>query len=133
MAAAGSRLALLAFACAACTSIAADARTFDGTRWQVTAINGRSTPRTGYFVSFSATRISARFGCNAIGGDYRIAGNLLIANDLASTLMGCPEPAATLEQAGMRVLDYPAKIVWHGDGRIALRGDGGAIELERAP
>ena len=99
----------------------------------MSAINGTATPRDGYFVSFSASKLSARFGCNSIGGEYRIARDVLIANDVASTLMGCPEPAATLEQAGLRVFEYPANIVWHGEQRMVLRGGGGAIELERTP
>ena len=53
MAAAGFRATLLAFLCAGCTSIAADARTFEGTRWHVTAVNGRATPVAGdYRIEF---------------------------------------------------------------------------------
>ena len=99
----------------------------------MSAINGTATPRDGYFVSFSASKLSARFGCNSIGGEYRIARDVLIANNVASTLMGCPEPAATFEQQGLRVLDYPTNIVWHDGKRVALQGDGGSIELAPVP
>jgi hypothetical protein len=47
MAAAVFRIAALALACAACTSIAVDARTFEGTRWRVTAIDAKPTPAKG--------------------------------------------------------------------------------------
>jgi hypothetical protein len=65
MAVADFRSALLALACAACTSIAADARTFEGTRWHVTAINGHATPAaSNYHIDFQRGRIGGQFGCN---------------------------------------------------------------------
>ena len=54
---------------AGCTSIAADARTFDGTEWQVVAIDGQATPRAeNYRVRFANGQFGGRFGCNSFGG-----------------------------------------------------------------
>lgn len=74
MAAAGSRLLALLPLLAGCTSIAADQRTFESTRWRVTAINGQATPPVdAYSMIFHANGgLAARFGCNLIGGTYRV-------------------------------------------------------------
>src|SRR5256885_8775422 len=104
MVAAGFRAALLAFLCAGCTSIAADARTFEGTRWHVTAINGRATPRAGdYRIEFRNRGIGGRFGCNGFGGRYAISGEQLSATAIRSTMMACTDPAASFEGAGFAV------------------------------
>ncbi|MFL6773439.1 MAG: META domain-containing protein, partial [Sphingomicrobium sp.] len=90
MAAAGSRGAALALLCAACTSIAADARTFENTRWHVVAINGRPTPATGdYRIEFKDGGIGGRFGCNGWGAAYVVRGDLLEAGQIRSTMMAC--------------------------------------------
>ena len=96
MAAAGFRLAALAVLTAGCTSVTASQASFDGTRWHVTAINGNPTPAAGdYSLQFAQGNVGARFGCNHIGGRYSALGDTLRTFDVHSTLMGCPEPAAT--------------------------------------
>jgi hypothetical protein len=49
-----------------------------GTDWQVVAVNGRQTPAHGdYSLHFGRDgRFGARFGCNSMGGTYRIAGEI---------------------------------------------------------
>ena len=134
MAAADSSLALAAALLAGCTSIAADQRTFDGTRWRVTAINGQPTPATGdYHVAFAGGQISGRFGCNGWGGRYRIMQDTIVAREIASTLMGCPEPAMSFESAGLRVLGQPMRLAWASSGRLTLENGAGTIALERSP
>ena len=134
MAAAGFSTAALALACAACTSIAADARTFDGTRWHVTAIDGRATPATGdYHVEFKSGEISGRFGCNGWGGTYAVRGETLTASQVRSTLMACAEPAMSFESQGLAVLREPMRWTWIAGTKLMLSNSAGSIALERIP
>ena len=131
MAAAGFRAALLALTCAGCTSIAADARTFEGTRWHVAAIDGRTTPLKGeYRMSFERGRVSTRFGCNSIGGDYAVAGETITATGLISTMMACGEPADIFERAGTAVLNAPMQMNWSSSRKLRLSNGRGSIDLQ---
>ena len=128
MAAAGFRVAALALACAACTSVIADERTFDGTRWHVTAIDGRATPATGdYHVRFARDEISGRFGCNGWGGRYAIVGDIMTAGEIRSTMMACPD--MSFESSGLAVLDRPMQIRWSSGRQLTLTNGAGSIEL----
>jgi heat shock protein HslJ len=134
MAAAGFRIALTALLCAGCTSIAADARTFEGTRWHVTAINGRATPATSdYRIEFRDGGIGGRFGCNRFGGHYAVKGETLIASAIRSTMMACSDPAASFESAGFAVVNQPMRINWSSGRHLTLSNPAGSIELERLP
>jgi heat shock protein HslJ len=134
MAAAGFKFAALALFSAGCTSIAADQRTFDGTTWRVIAVDGRATPPSGdYSMSFTGRELGARFGCNHVGGRYSVAGELLTATEVRSTLMGCPEPASTFERDGLTVLGSPMRISWSSGNRLTLSNAAGSIALERMP
>jgi putative lipoprotein len=122
----------LALACAACTTVAADARTFDGTRWHVTAIDGRATPATGdYHVEFKAGQISGRFGCNGWGGSYTVGGETMAASQVVSTMMACPEPAMSFEGQGLAVLRQPMRWTWAAGEKLTLSNSAGSIALER--
>ena len=134
MAAAGFRLSILALACAGCTSVTARQATFDGTRWHVMTVNGQATPSAGdYSMQFVRGTVSARFGCNLIGGRYSALGETLRTFEIHSTLMGCPEPAATFEKAGSAVITSPMQIRWSGETRLTLSNSNGSIALERMP
>ncbi|MGI8611798.1 MAG: META domain-containing protein [Sphingomicrobium sp.] len=88
--------------CAAAPLAPAPITHLASTTWRVVAVDGRSTPSVGdYSMRFDASgAVGARFGCNSMGGQYRLVGDMLTVSDLASTLMGCPEPAATFEREG---------------------------------
>ena len=134
MAAAVFKAAALALACAGCASIAVSQASLDGTNWRVAAIDGQATPAThNYSMSFTGGNLSARFGCNSIGGRYVATGETLTASEVRSTLMGCPEPSATFEREGSAVLGSAMRIDWSGSGRLTLSNSAGSIALERAP
>ena len=134
MAAAGFRAAAFAFACTACTSVMADERTFDDTRWHVAAIDGRATPATGdYQVQFTRNAISGRFGCNGFGGRYAIVGDLMSTGEIRSTMMACPEPGMSFEGDGFAVLNRPMQMRWSSDRELTLTNGAGSIALQRAP
>lgn len=133
MAAAGFRIALTALICAGCASIAVDARTFEGTRWHVTAINGRATPATGdYRIEFKDGGIGGSFGCNHFGGRYAVRGEAVVVREMRSTMMACSDPAASFEGAGFTILNQPMTMSWSGGDRLTLSNAGGRIELNRS-
>jgi heat shock protein HslJ len=140
MAAAGFRTTALALACAACTSIAIDARTFEGTRWRVTAVNGRATPSLGRFrVEFRRDSFAARFGCNTASGSYSIEGTLVRPGLVAITQMSCietrpaPVPIMTWEKWGSSVISRPMRMDWRSGRHLVLSNAAGSIELDRLP
>ena len=118
---------------AGCTSVNTSEATLDGTQWQVTSIAEIPTPSSNnYRLEFRGDRIGGRFGCNSFGGSYRVEGDQLITGDIASTLMGCPEPAATHEARGLAILARPMQIEWHSGQRLTLGNAAGSIALERS-
>lgn len=134
MAAAAFRAAVLAAFLAGCTSIAATNATLENTRWQVIAIDGQPTPRTEtYRMRFKDGQAGGRFGCNRFGGQYSARGTTLTVSNTASTLMGCPEPAATFEREGLAVLQRPMAMQWASARRLTLSNAAGSIALERVP
>lgn len=134
MGAAGFRAPALALVCAACTSIAADARTFEGTDWHVTAINTRPTPAAGnYRIGFRNGRIGGQFGCNHFGGEYRVSPDVLTTSAMMMTEMGCTDPAATFESWGISVLQQPMRMSWASSRRLTLSNGAGSIDLELLP
>lgn len=107
--------------------------TLAGTSWSVVSINGRPVPGgNDYFVQFSDSRLSAKFGCNGIGGAYSINGDHLSAANLEQTLMGCPEPAATFESQGSAILRSNVRVEKISGERMRLVSEAGTIELRRA-
>ena len=136
MAAAGFRSAVLALALAGCTSVVADARSFEGTRWAVTSLNGR--PASGE-LNFSGGQIGGSFGCNRFSGPYRAAGQSLIVAMLAVTQMACasalddgPDPMA-VEGQGFAVLGQLMRVDWRSGRQLRLSNAAGSIELQLKP
>lgn len=130
---------LLAFAammvsagCAGAPLASAPIADLAGTTWRIVAINSRPTPAVGdYSMRFDPNGgVGARFGCNSLGGRYRLVGDLLTVHNLATTLMGCPEPAATFERDGSTVLDQPMRIAFTSNDRMFLGNDAGSIALD---
>lgn len=132
MVAAGFRGAALALACAACTSIALDSRTFEGTYWRVTAIDGEPTPASGdYHVNFENGRISGRFGCNSWVGAFAVTGERITAAQVVSTKMACLGPAGSFENRGLAVINQPMRWRWETGKELTLVSGAGSILLVR--
>jgi heat shock protein HslJ len=136
-AAAVSRLVSIAAAgllAAGCTSIRTTDASLQGSQWQVVAIDGHATPRTEvYRMHFRDGQAGGRFGCNQFGGRYSITSGEMVVTDTASTLMGCPEPAASFEREGLAVLQQPMRLTWTSDRQLTLSNAAGSIALERLP
>jgi heat shock protein HslJ len=120
-------------ATAACTSVMPDERTFNGTRWHVTAISGQATPVGDYSMRFAGNAVSGRFGCNGFGGSYVILGDIMTAGSIRSTMMACSEPAATFESRGFAVLRLPMQMSWASGTQLTLTNSAGTIALQRIP
>jgi len=103
-----------------------------GTKWHVVSVNGRETPGQGdYSMQFEAGgRLGARFGCNSMGGTYRMVGGSLTVSNLVSTLMGCPEPAATFESQASAILQQPMQVAFTSNERMGLSNAAGSIALD---
>ena len=109
------------------------ANTLAGTSWAVVAVNGKAVAGGGdYYVQFSDRTLSAKFGCNAMGGAYRINGDHLSVGNMEQTLMGCPEPAATFEREASVLLRSNIRVEKIGGERLRLVSEAGTIELRRA-
>jgi heat shock protein HslJ len=123
---------LIALAIGACATPPPPVAELAGTNWRVVSVNGRVTPAQGdYSMRFEAGgRVGARFGCNSMGGNYRMVGGTLIVSDLAQTLMGCPEPAASFESQGSAVLSQPMQVAFTSNERMNLSNAAGTIALD---
>ena len=103
------------------------------TNWTVIAINGRATPGgAGYFLNFTLDTLSAKFGCNGMGGGWRLNGDHLSTGDLSQTLIGCPEPSATFERLGNAVLRSNMRLERTGGETMRLVSEAGSIDLKRS-
>ena len=106
----------------------------EGTRWQVVEIKGRATPASDlYRISFERGQLGARFGCNHMGGAYRQVGGTIHVGQVASTLMGCPEPAGTFERDAGLILAQPMSVTWISRDRLELTNRAGGMKLARLP
>jgi uncharacterized membrane protein len=109
------------------------ANSLAGTSWAVIAVNGKPAPvQADYFVRFSDKVLSAKFGCNSMGGEYRLNGDHLSVAAMQQTLIGCPEPSATFEREAGVLFRSNIRVEKIGGERLRLVSEAGTIELRRA-
>ena len=103
-----------------------------GTNWRIAVVNGRPTPpaRGEYYIRFEQNRVSARFGCNSMGGDYAQTANSLNLGHVLATQMACRD--MSFEAQGGAVLSRPMTMGWSGGDRLTLSNAAGRIELVRS-
>lgn len=103
------------------------------TSWSVVSVNGKPAPGGAeYFIQFADRDISAKFGCNSMGGRYSLNGDHLSVANLVQTQMGCPEPSATFEREAGVLLNSNVRVEKIGGRRLRLVSEAGTIELRRA-
>ena len=125
--------------------VTADAKTVNGcgggtiapaglanTSWTVISVNGKPTPAGEYFVNFSEDRLSAKFGCNSMGGDFRQNGDHVSVASLQQTLMGCPEQVESFEREGSAILQSNMRLERISGERARLVSEAGTLELKRS-
>ena len=104
----------------------------DGTSWRVVEIKRQATPASDlYRISFERGQLGARFGCNHMGGPYRQVGGTIHVGQVASTLMGCPEPADTFERDAGAILAQPMSVSWTSRDTLELTNRAGGMKLVR--
>lgn len=122
---------------ASCAPVSGPAPLADlaGTGWRVVAVNQQLTPPAGdYSMRFDRSGgVGVRLGCNHMGGRYRVSGGSLLFSDLATTLIGCPEPSATFEQQGGAIMALPMQMAFTSNERLMLSNERGSIALDPAP
>lgn len=105
-----------------------------GTRWVITAINGKKpiSNTRATTLSFTEDRISGNAGCNSFGGGYTIADGVLSASQMISTRMACPGAAMAQEHTVLAILDEPMTIAHEVDGKFKLASEAGTLVLTPA-
>ena len=105
----------------------------EGTSWRLVWLVGTDLPAgAGITLIVTGDRVSGSGGCNDYGGTYRVDGQRLQIDEVASTLIGCQEPVASREQAFYAAL--PLATSWEiADGRLILRDADGTDRLVFEP
>jgi heat shock protein HslJ len=100
--------------------------------WQVAELKRQTMPRAPeYQMRFISGRLSARFGCNFMGGTYHQAGHVLHVGPLSSTRMACTGPGATIERNAGLILAQPMSMSWTSPDTLELSNRAGGIKLTR--
>jgi len=133
MAAVAYRITVAAMFSAICADVV-QALPLDGTQWHVKAINSHVTPlKADYHIAFKDSRMSARFGCNAISGSFRLSNGRVTVSQLVSTKMACGAPAGAFEEAAVGILHSPMKVEKSTKDRLRLSNRVGSMDLEPGP
>ncbi len=105
-----------------------------GTLWRIQAASGaEGQPRpipedVEATLRFEAGRVAGSGGCNRFSAECRIDGERLEIGLIASTMMACPEPAASIEAAVLQALALIA--TWAvEEGSLVLRDADGLDRL----
>lgn len=105
----------------------------EGSRWQVTRINGGQVPATPqYQVEFRDGRFGGRLGCNSFGGPFSLGAETLMVGPVAATKMACAGRGMADEAAGFAIIGQPMRMVWTDLGaRLILTSPAGSLDLRR--
>ena len=114
---------------AACTALAGASPDLSGSRWAFTAIDGARPVSAKARLSFEADRLGANVGCNGMGGEWKLAGDKLIAGPIISTQMYC-DGLMEQESAVAALLGGKPGVAMTDD-RLALRSAKHSAELQR--
>jgi heat shock protein HslJ len=133
MDAAACRLAVAALFCAGCTSIHADQRTFEGTSWHMTAINGVRTPPYRvwpYRLWFGGGTMRGVI-CNNFQAPYIVGDGLIQLSGMQNTERGCDGATMQFEESAFAILRRrPMRMSWVSSRKLTLSNGAGSIDLE---
>lgn len=110
----------------------------EGATWRLVSLPGHdaaalATIQGGVSVTFADGSLQAFAGCNRLRGSYAIEGDQLRLGPVAGTMMACPEPAMTVENAVKAALTGTPRFAVDGD-RLTLTATSGAdLVFERVP
>lgn len=115
---------------------AAEARALEGGTWRLTALPGFAAlddlPRPPT-VRFASGQVAGFGGCNNYTGGYRLDGDRLTIERVASTMMACPEPASSVENAFHRAFAGSFRIAVERDQLTATADSGAMLRFLREP
>ena len=84
-------------------------------------------------IEFDGRRVSGTSFCNGFGGTYRLDGDQLVLEDLASTLVGCMDDVAAAETAFHGVLNGAGLSVTVDPMELVLTSDAGELRFTPVP
>ena len=96
----------------------------DGTAWNLVEMGGTADfAHLVPTIAFGADgRVSGFAGCNTFSGTYDTDGPTLTVSRLATTKIGCPRPASTVEADYLAALDGVTTWAIDREGRLTLDG-----------
>ncbi|HEX5828104.1 MAG TPA: META domain-containing protein [Candidatus Limnocylindrales bacterium] len=79
--------------------------------------------------SFEGGTMSGNAGCNTFTTSYEIDGDTITLGEIATTMMACEEPMASVEAAYLAALAVVDKVAFLEDGKLQLWDSGGKTTL----
>lgn len=97
----------------------------EGKTWRLQSLGGLEPAKLaaiqgGVTLRFSGGNVQASAGCNQMRGGYTLDEGVLEIEKMAGTMMACPEPAMSVENAVRKALAAPLRATLAG-GRLTLR------------
>ena len=117
---------------------AAAAPALEGPGWRLTGMPGKDAAALAALprpvrVRLEGGRVTGSSGCNNLMGSYRLDGNRLTLGPLAGSMMACPEPGMSIENAFKGAFAGTLRYAIKGD-RLSLTSEGGAtLSFEKEP
>jgi heat shock protein HslJ len=123
---------------AAPAAAAAAAVSLEGPSWRLTGLPGKDKAALGSLprpitARFERGRVTGFSGCNNFMGGYSLEGDRLRLDPLAGTMMACPEPAMSIENAFKAAFAGTLRYAIAGE-RLTLTSPAGAtLSFEKEP
>jgi heat shock protein HslJ len=91
-----------------------------GTAWRLTSLTGHDPAALASInrpvvMRFRSDEVSGSSGCNGFGGTYTIDRGRIVFGPLMGTMMACPQPAMSIEQAVRKALTGAVPYTLAGD------------------
>jgi heat shock protein HslJ len=125
-------LAAAALVLGACgsDSSSGDSPDLDGREFLSTSVEGHDlVPGTDIRIAFTDGSLSANAGCNTMGGDYSLDGNMLEVGPMFSTEMGCEPPLMDQDTWLADFLTSGPAVSLDGDELMLGGNDGTTINM----
>ncbi len=117
---------------------AATRHPLEGPGWRLTGMPGKDAAALAALprpvrVRFERGRVTGSSGCNNVMGGYTLDGNRLTLGPLAGSMMACPEPGMSIENAFKAAFAGTLRYSIKGD-RLSLTSEAGAtLSFEKEP
>ncbi len=110
----------------------------EGSTWRLLEISGKvpeglARLERAVSVQFEDGLARGFSGCNNFSGGYQQEGNRLQLGQLASTMMACPEPGSSIENAFRAAFAGSFNFTIDGDQLLVSAESGESLQFERVP